>query len=156
MKNFPVPETRKNIRQFLGKVNFHHKFVPHSAIILNPLHNLLRKDVKLIWTTECQESFKKVKELLCSKPDLKIFDPEHSIKNFTDASIKGVGAVLKQEDKNGVNKPVAYFSKKLTETQKKKKAIYLECLANKLSQMGVLLDLNVTSSQTLISFLIYS
>lgn len=45
--------------------------------------------------------------------------------------MKGVGAVLKQEDKNGENKPVAYFSKKLTESQKKKKAIYLECLAIK-------------------------
>lgn len=131
VKNFPVPETRKNIRQFLGKVNFHHKFIPHSAIILNPLHNLLRKDVKFIWTTECQESFEKIKELLCSRPVLKIFDHEQPIKIYTDASIKGVGAVLKQEDKNGVNKPVAYFSKKLTETQKKKKAIYLECLAIK-------------------------
>lgn len=129
VKNFPVPETRKNIRQFLGKINFHHKFVPHSAIILDPLHNLLRKDVKFIWSAECQESFEKIKALLCSKPILNIFDPELPINIYTDASIKGVGAVLKQEDKNGENKPVAYFSKKLTEAQKKKKAIYLECLA---------------------------
>jgi len=43
-----------------------------------------------------------------------------------------VGAVLKQKDKNGDSKPVAYFSKKLTQVQKKKKkAIYLECLAIK-------------------------
>lgn len=131
VKNFPVPETRKNIRQFLGKINFHHKFVPHSAIILDPLHNLLRKDVKFIWSAECQESFDKIKELLCSKPILNIFDPELPIIIYTDASIKGVGAVLKQEDKNGEGKPVAYFSKKLTEAQKRKKAIYLECLAIK-------------------------
>ncbi|KAM3964845.1 uncharacterized protein ACR2FA_001242 [Aphomia sociella] len=131
VKNFPIPETRKNIRQFLGKINFHHKFVPHSAIILDPLHNLLRKDVKFIWSTECQESFNKIKTLLCSEPILNIFDPELPIYIYTDASIKGVGAVLKQEDKNGDNKPVAYFSKKLSEAQKKKKAIYLECLAIK-------------------------
>lgn len=92
---------------------------------------MLRKDVKFIWSTECQKSFDKIKELLCSKPILKIFDHEQPIKIYTDASIKGIGAVLKQEDKNGDNKPVAYFSKKLTETQKKKKAIYLECLAIK-------------------------
>ncbi|CAG4958446.1 unnamed protein product [Colias eurytheme] len=131
VRNFPIPETRKNIRQFLGKVNFYHKFVPHNAIILDPLHNLLRKDVKFLWTKDCQESFDKIKELLCSKPILKIFDPEQPIKIYTDASIKGVGAVLKQEDENGINKPVAYFSKKLTEMQKKKKAIFLECLAIK-------------------------
>ena len=131
VKNFPAPETKKNIRQFLGKVNFHHKFIPHSATILDPLHNLLRKDVKFVWSIECQESFKKIKDLLCSKPILRIFDSELPIKIYTDASIKGIGAVLKQEDKNGDNKPVAYFSKKLTETQKKKKAIYLEGLAIK-------------------------
>ena len=131
VKNFPVPKTRKNIRQFLGKVNFHHKFIPQSAIVLDPLHNLLRKDVKFIWSEECQESFDKIKELLCSEPILKIFDPELPINIYTDASIKGVGAVLKQERQNGDNHPVAYFSKKLTEPQKKKKAIYLECLAIK-------------------------
>ncbi|CAB3232420.1 unnamed protein product [Arctia plantaginis] len=116
VRNFPIPETRKNIRQFLGKVNFYHKFIPHSAIILEPLHNLLRKDVKFIWTKECQKSFDKIKELLCLKPILKIFDPEQPIKIYTDASINGVGAVLKQEDENGENKPVFYFSKKLTDT----------------------------------------
>lgn len=131
VRNFPIPETKKNIRQFLGKVNFYHKFIPHIAIILEPLHNLLRKDVKFIWTKECQKSFDKIKDLLCSKPILKIFDPELPIKIYTDASIQGVGAVLKQEDENRINKPVAYFSKKLTDTQKRKKAIYLECLAIK-------------------------
>ncbi|CAB0005923.1 unnamed protein product, partial [Nesidiocoris tenuis] len=69
--------------------------------------------------------------MLCSQPLLQIFDPQLPIKIYTDASIKGVGAVLKQEDEHGENKPVAFFSKKLTEGQKKKKAIYLECLAIK-------------------------
>lgn len=111
VKNFPVPETKKNIRQFLGKINFHHKFVPYSAIILDLLHNLLRKDVKFIWSTKCQESFDRIKELLCSEPLLNIFDPGLPINIYTDAIIKGVGAVLKQEDKNGNSKPVAYFQK---------------------------------------------
>jgi len=61
IQNFPVPETRKNIRQFLGKINFHHKFIPRIAITLDPLHNLLRKDVQFNWLNECQESFEKIK-----------------------------------------------------------------------------------------------
>lgn len=105
--------------------------MPHSAIILDPLHNLLRKDIKFEWSVECQKSFDKVKELLCSEPILKIFDPEQPIEIYTDASIKGVAAVMKQMDEKGDSKPVAYFSKKLMEAQKKKKAIYLECLAIK-------------------------
>lgn len=102
-----------------------------SAITLDPLHNLLRKNQKFVWLEECQKSFEKIKELLCSQLILEIFDQELAINIYTDASLEGVGAILKQTQPNGKEKPVAYFSKKLNEAQKRKKAIYLECLAIK-------------------------
>lgn len=129
IKDFPIPRTQKNIRQFLGKINFYHEYIPKSAIILDPLHNLLRKNQKFIWTAECQNAFEKIKDLLCSQPVLEIFDENLPINIYTDASLQGVGAILKQIQPDGREKPVAYFSKKLNEAQKKKKAIYLECLA---------------------------
>ncbi|CAB0006121.1 unnamed protein product [Nesidiocoris tenuis] len=131
IRNFPVPKTRKNVRQFLGKVNFYHKYIENSARLLEPLHNLLRKNAEFVWTEQCQESFESVKKHLCSQPILAIFDPKLKIIIETDASGDGVGAVLKQVQENGEIKPVAYFSKKLKDYQKKKKAIYLECLAMK-------------------------
>lgn len=130
IKDFPTPQTQKNIRQFLGKINFYGKYVPNIAIILDPLHNLLRKHQKFIWSEKCKESFDTIKRLLCSKPILTIFDPDLPIYIYTDASIQGIGAVLKQPQ-NNEEKPCAYFSRKLNDTQKKKKAIYLECLAIK-------------------------
>jgi hypothetical protein len=130
IRNFPTPKTQKNVRQFLGKINFYHKYVPNIAIKLEPLHKLLRKDQKFEWTEDCQKSFEEMKEILCTQPVLAIFDPNLPIHIYTDASLLGVGAVLKQpQDKE--EKPVAYFSKKLNEVQKRKKAIYLECLAIK-------------------------
>lgn len=45
--------------------------------------------------------------------------------------MQGVRANLKQTQLDGKEKPVAYFSKKLNESQKIKKVIYLECLAIK-------------------------
>lgn len=131
IKNFPVPRTQKHIRQFLGKINYYNKYVPDVAITLDPLHNLLRKGQKFIWTEKCKESFEKMKELLCSQPVLEIFDPKLPINIYTDASLHGVGAVLKQNQPDGEEKRVAYFSKKLNEAQKRRKAIYLECLAIK-------------------------
>lgn len=133
IKNFPVPKTQKNVRQFLGKINFYHKYVPNIASTLDPLHNLLKKGQPhtVIWTTKCQESFDALKKVLCTQPVLTIFDPNLPIHIYTDASILGVGAVMKQPQQNKEEKPVAYFSKKLNESQKKKKAIYLECLAIK-------------------------
>lgn len=129
IKEFPVPKTQKNVRQFLGKINFYHEYIPKSAIILDPLHNLLRKNQKFIWCERCQSAFDAIKSLLCSQPILEIFDQNLPINIYTDASLEGVGAILKQIQQDGKEKPVAYFSKKLNAAQKKKKAIYLECLA---------------------------
>lgn len=131
IKEFPTPETRKNIRQFLGKVNFYGRYIPNASITLDPLHNLLRKGQKFVWSEQCQIAFGKMKTLLCSQPILTIFDPDRPIHIHTDASLQGIGAVLKQTQSNQEDKPVAYFSKKLNEHQKKKKAIYIECLAIK-------------------------
>lgn len=131
IRNFPAPKTQKNVRQFLGKINFYHEYIQKRAIILDPLHNLLRKNQKFIWSEDCQNAFDKIKDLLCSQPVLSIYDPDLPINIYTDASLEGVGAILKQTQPNDKEKPVAYFSKKLNEVQKKKKAIYLECLAIK-------------------------
>lgn len=56
IRNFSPPDNRKKIRQFLGKVNFYHKYIKNSARLLEPLHNLLRKDVKFNWSLDCQEA----------------------------------------------------------------------------------------------------
>lgn len=131
IKNFPIPKSQKNVRQFLGKINFYHKYVPKIAIKLDSLHNLLRKGQEFNWTEECQRAFEEMKQVLCTQPVLTIFDPNRPIHIYTDASVLGVGAVLKQPQEDKTEKPVAYFSKKLNATQKKKKATYLECLAVK-------------------------
>lgn len=131
IKGFPIPQTRKNIRQFLGKINFYIEYIPNHTMLLEPLYNLLRKNTDFIWSERCQNSFQKVKEYLCSVPVLAIFDPTAPIYILTDASIEGVGAVLKQPQENNLLKPVFFFSKKLTTSQRTKKAIYIECLAIK-------------------------
>lgn len=131
IKNFPTPKSQKNVRQFLGKINFYNKYIPNFSIKLEPLYNLLRKGQKFIWSEKCQETFDEMKKMLCSQPVLTIFDPDLPIHIYTDASIEGIGAIFKQVQLNGEEKPVAYFSRKLNENQKRKKAIYLECLAIK-------------------------
>lgn len=116
VRDFPGPKNKKNIRQFLGKVNFYHKYIPQASKILEPFHRLLR-----IWSEECQSTFEKLKSYLMSTPVLAIFDPKLSITLYTDASLEGMRAILKQTQPNGEEKPVAYFSKKLSDAQKKKK-----------------------------------
>jgi len=50
---------------------------------------------------------------------LAIFNPETPIYIYTDASVKGVGAILKQPQEDKSLKPVFHFSRKLTEAQKR-------------------------------------
>ena len=131
IKKFPVPKTRKQVRQFLGKVNFYLEFIPNHVVLLHPLRNLLRKDVDFCWSEKCKKSFDSIRHYLCSFPALAIFDPEAPIYIFTDASVEGMGAILKQPQEDKSIKSVFFFSRKLTQAQKTKRAIFIECLAIK-------------------------
>lgn len=57
-------------------------------------------------------------------PCLSIYDPAKETVIFTDASLEGLGAVLKQRQEDGSFKPVAYFSKKLNDAKEKKSSIF--------------------------------
>ena len=129
INQFPLPNSRRNVRQFLGKINFYLKFIPRASSLLKPFHKLLRKNVPFQWSSECQLAFDSVKKLLTSAPILAIFDSTKPITIYTDASVVGIGAVLKQTQEDGSEKPVAYFSRKLSEAQRKREVIYIESLA---------------------------
>lgn len=106
IKNFSVPESKKNVRQFFGKINYYNKYIPQSAKLLEPLHNLLRKNTDFIWATECQESFDRLKILLTSEPVLTVFNATLKTIFYTDASCLGIGAIPKQEQENGEEKTI--------------------------------------------------
>ncbi len=95
LRNFPMPTTQKNVRRFLGKINFYRSYIPQAASVLAPLHKLLQKNVKFCWSSACQASFDYVINLLCSTTCLAIFSPSKETYVFTDASTDGIGNVLK-------------------------------------------------------------
>lgn len=131
IKKLKRPTDKSGVRSILGSINFYSKYIQNSAIKFEPLHNLLRKDVKFIWTEDCESCFKSIKDYLCSSPILAIYDPEKPVIIETDASYYGIGASLKQPQADGFLHPVAYFSRKLSATEKKMEVIHLECKAIK-------------------------
>lgn len=64
IRNFPTPQNKKIYRQFLGKVNFYRTYIPNVTQILEPLHNLLRKNLNFNWTENCEKSFNSIKSFL--------------------------------------------------------------------------------------------
>lgn len=131
IREFPTPKCKKNVRQVIGKINFYRNFVDNISNRFAPLHHLLKEKVKFDWTPECEAALQGVKHLLCSQPILAIYNPDKPVYIYTDGSGGGLGAVLKQPQEDDVLHPVAYFSRKLTPGQLKKKAMYLELLAIK-------------------------
>lgn len=131
IRDFERPRNAREVRRWLGKINFYYKFIENASAKLEPLHGLLKKGVKFKWTPECEQSFNQIKSYLCSSPILSIYDTNREVFIFTDASDHGIGAVLKQPDDDGFLHPVAFFSKRLAPRQKKQSVIYKECLAIK-------------------------
>jgi len=129
INDFPTPLTVKNVQQFLGKVNYYHKFIPNVPKLLNPLYQLLHKNSKFIWTKECDQSFNTIKNFLISTPILAIYNPNEECILYTDASKVGLGAVLKQKQSDNKLHPIGYFSKKLLKYQNNYSITELECLA---------------------------
>ena len=93
------------------------------------LTNLLCKNVKFVWTDDCQESFTRVKLLLQNSPKLISPNYEKPFKLIIDASDIGAGAVVVQEDAQGIDHPVCYYSKKFLKHQKNYSTVEKETLA---------------------------
>ena len=96
IKHMPVPNSTKEIKQFLGLTGYYRKFVPRFADISRPLTTLTKKDVKFKWTLACQKSFELLKETLCGQPVLKYADTSKPYTLYTDASKFGWAGVLTQ------------------------------------------------------------
>ena len=135
VKAFPVPETKKQVRSFLGLTGYYRKFIPNYAQIATPLTDLTRKNsaTHVKWTSACSEAFTALKQFLCSAPVLRSPDFTREFVLQTDASDRGVGAVLSQLDDEGNDHPVAFFSRKLLPREEKYSTIEKECLAIKLA-----------------------
>ena len=93
IKHMPVPNSVKEIKQFLGLTGYYRKFVPRFADISRPL---TKKDAKFEWTPACQKSFELLKEALCGEPVLKYADTSKLYTLYTDASKFGWAGVLTQ------------------------------------------------------------
>uniref|UniRef100_A0A3B1IC10 ribonuclease H n=1 Tax=Astyanax mexicanus TaxID=7994 RepID=A0A3B1IC10_ASTMX len=127
--DLPCPRTRRELMRVLGMCGFYRRFVPNFSAVTEPLTHLLRKDVKFYWTEECAKAFDQIKAVLACRPVLVAPDFNVPFKLAVDACDVGVGAVLLQSDESGVDRPVAYFSKKLNKHQRAYSTIEKEALA---------------------------
>ena len=129
INDLPVPTCKKELRRFIGMVGYYRMFINNFAGLLSSLTDLLKKGVKFEWTPRCNEAFTQLKGVLCCQPVLQAPDFCKPFKLACDASDVGAGAVLLQENNDGVHHPVSYFSKKFNPAQRNYSVIEKELLS---------------------------
>ena len=119
IKKVKPPTTIKELQRFLGMINYYRRFIKAAAHHLFHLFEALgSKPKRLLWSPEMQASFDAIKEALAKATMLHHPDPSLPLSLTTDASDVAIGAVIEQRGPQGWE-PLAFFSKKLGDSQQK-------------------------------------
>ncbi|XP_049897830.1 uncharacterized protein LOC126388653 [Epinephelus moara] len=123
--DWPIPNTIRQVRAFLGLAGYYRRFVSGFAKVARPLNQLLtgipankRSETRTVqWSAECQKSFDALKTALTQAPVLAYADYSLPFIIYTDASNQGLGAVLAQVQE-GRERVIAYASRSLHPTER--------------------------------------
>jgi transposase InsO family protein len=141
MKEFPTPNSLKQLRSFLGLIGYYRKFIPGFSTVAKPLLELqksLLNGSDFNWNEACQESMTALIAKVCQDVTLQFPDfaaaqtePARALIVQTDASRTGLGAILGQLDGKGKARPIYFASRACTPTEAKYSVTELEALALK-------------------------
>lgn len=132
IRKFPVPRTQRQLRNFLGLITFYHKFLKNGSLHLGPLHASVDQgkssDKPVILDNLQLQAFENAKQALMEATMLVHPIPSAEISIASDSSAHTVAAVL-QQLQNGIWKPLAFCSRKLTRAETRYSTFSRELLA---------------------------
>jgi hypothetical protein len=104
MQDLNHPKTLKSLCGFLGLTGYYHKLIKNYGKIVAPLTTLLKNNA-FIWTPTTDQTFQALKDTMCMTLVLTL--PKTFVLEY-DASRKGIGPVLMQDDR-----PLAFIEKQI-------------------------------------------
>ncbi len=131
------PKNVRELRHFLGMVQYYHDLWARWSKMLTPLNSLVgecgqtkisrekgTKKAPWHWDEVHQSAFNHIKATIAREVVLAYPDYSKVFEIYTDGSSKQLGAVITQE-----NRPIVFFSWKLSTTQRKYSITKIELLA---------------------------
>jgi len=128
---YPVPNSLKTLRGFLGLAGYYRRFIPRFATVATPLTDLLLKEAPALpagWGEAQARAFLAIKGLLSHEPVLRLYSFGLLTEVHTDASTDGIGGVLLQKFEEEWH-PIAFFSARMNPAQRRYTTTEQEMLA---------------------------
>src|SRR5258705_6912919 len=101
----------KDVQSFIGFVNFYQRFIQNFSEIAHPLHMLTQKLKDWLWGTVEQQAFDALKNTITSTPMLTFPSRSSLFCLECDASNFAMGAILSQQQEDGLFHPIGFMSK---------------------------------------------
>ena len=124
VKGMNLSQDVEMMRSFLGLVNYLNRFSPHLAELSEPLREICRQDTEFVLNESVCVAFSRTKEEISKNVTLPYFNPKSATTLQTNASKKGLGAVILQD-----SRPVMFATWALTGVEKNYQNLERECLA---------------------------
>lgn len=119
---FKQPANVKQVQSFLELTGYFRKYIPNYSLIMRPLSDLLKSDVKFHFDGRDKSAFKQLKLLLSNKPILKLYRVKPEMELYMDVSMYDFGAILFQRDNVDNTLHLMYYaSGKTTQSEMKYK-----------------------------------
>jgi len=127
LRQLEEPNNAKELRRTLGTFGFYQRCIPNYATIVKPLRDLMNSP-KFKWQSQHTEAFKNLKEALANATQLSYPHPDATFTLTCDASAFAIGSCLHQII-DGEAYPLAFFSRKLSDSERRLSTFDRELLA---------------------------
>ena len=116
IQEMSAPRTEKEVRGFLGRLNYITRFISHLTATCEPIFKLLKKDQVVKWNDECHIAFERIKEYLQEPLILMPLVKGRPLILYLTVLNNSMECVLGQHDESGRKEnPIYYLSKKFTD-----------------------------------------
>ena len=112
-------KVKKRHSILLGKINFVRRFIPNFSELVKHIIVMLKKDAEIKWDDQEIKSFEDIKKAIMEAPTLISTNYTKGFYTFSFASYDTVEAVLLQKNDEGLDHPIAFFSKTLRDAKLK-------------------------------------